>query len=254
MRWLPLLLLAGCAFDSSSSGDTAPKPARDPMYSADVATSEMVPSMSAESYGDGIRVYGALLARGVFVTLSEGDYMTASIGNETLVLVRQQNPDPGKVRYEASFPQLEPAPEVTIRFHRPSGKKSAEIKVPIPPAFTVTAENTTIKKGETLKLQVTPPPVFKSSTSTGPLIDHMRLVVIGPCIKDNEGYAVTMGTDGGGTVSTNLVTITSNEGCDVTFLLRRQVVYRSPEGFSTSNLLGVEAMQGRSFSGKMLPP
>jgi hypothetical protein len=146
-----------------------------------------------------------------------------------------------------------PSAEVTIEFHRAHGKPPAPIRVPIPPAFEVTSQATTVVKGEEVAFKVTPPPVFQSSANGGPLLDGMRVVVIGPCIGDNDGYQANVTEDGSGSFSTSLVRVNGADGCDVKFLVRRQVVYRAPEGYSTSTLLGVEAMQGRTFTGKMVP-
>ena len=99
---------------------------------------EMYASMSAQSDGTSIVVRAALLVDARFFRTDQGDYFTATIGGDTLVLSEEPHAD-AVVHYSATFPEQKTASSVVVSFVRRNGKAGAPwsvVELPAPFAIT----------------------------------------------------------------------------------------------------------------------
>jgi len=97
-------------------------------------------SMSAQSDGQTLRIYAALLDGSSFVSLDTGDVLTASIGGNDVVLVREPNDAPGDVHYTRALPAPAAETPVAIALTRPTGRISApSSQVSVASGFSITS-------------------------------------------------------------------------------------------------------------------
>jgi hypothetical protein len=131
MKHLFVVVLAastGCVVHTQTNTDPQPS------GGSDVA--QMQASFSAQSDGQTIQVYTALM-NGGFLTLSDGDALTASLDGAAPVKLLESR-DGNTVHYVGSFAQPKDKATVAIALSR-SGKTGAPASsVELPPFFTVT--------------------------------------------------------------------------------------------------------------------
>lgn len=254
-----VLPLSGCFVATTSAEEplparapTATSPAASPpeVSSSALDVSEMSASLSAQSDGKTITVYGALLHDlNQFVRLDSGDYFTATIADETIVLAR--DPDQADAHYLATFPAQKDDTNVVIALVRRSGKKDApSSSVVVPAAFKVTSKAPIgFRPGDGLKVNVAP---------LSPLANRaLEVAVEGPCLEKNLNvFPVTLAATGEGNVDTsNMVFDTSHQevtGCDVDVHVRRLAHGQIDPAFR-SGLTDFEGLQVRTFSTAVIP-
>ncbi len=122
---------------------------------------EMYPDASAQSFGDGIKVFVALheTLTGDFMVLSGNDRLTATLGSETVELTFDDSS--GRVHYVGSFLTAK-AGVVTVQLLRDAPLRSATMTLPVAPSFAVTGAPTSIRLGDVVSFAVTPAPASGS--------------------------------------------------------------------------------------------
>ncbi len=146
LGFLPLLVTlvttSGCVVTAAPVADPYIPPPTYPTTTAGVATSDMLPSMSATSHEDGTTIWAALIGRGdVFLRLGAGDALTATAGGVTQTLTL--DPTDANAHFTTHFAPLPDVTNVVVSLHRSGSEQSAlDSVVPIPSAFTVTAPST----------------------------------------------------------------------------------------------------------------
>jgi hypothetical protein len=167
------VLVAGCSSAANTTPQTRPSGALD--------TSAMWPSMSVQSYGDGARVYAALLANdgGAFLELTDGDALTATLGGVTATLTRLSPDDPGKAHYVTDFAAPADGAELTVAFARPAGKASVTVSTRIGAPFAITSPAPAgVRVGDRLVIGVAPTlPVPVASPATPHVFCHQAVAL-----------------------------------------------------------------------------
>jgi len=232
--------LAGCALHSSTPASHPPP------ESAALATNEMWPSMSAQSDGQSIRVYAAVLKGSDFVLLSDGEYFTATVGGQSIVMSREPYTDGGKIHYLATFPAQSAATDVVIDFHRANGRVEAAMSQTIvAPAFAITsAAPPSFKLGAPLSIAISPVVATKGDPT-----DRMTIAVTGDCIDDTSPTPmVTFDAEGATLFDTSLVKLKKGStGCDVGVQVRHETLGKSDAAFKNGGQTNVEGLQARSI-------
>jgi hypothetical protein len=168
---VPVLSLVGCSFKSVD----APPPAES---TSSHEITDMRASLSAQSEGDKIRVYAALLVKsGAFLDLASGDSLTATVGTETHALARVAEGD--KIHYEADFTQPPTAVAATISFHRADGRRGGDSQVMVPAPFNLTV-TPAASVSHTGSLSLDVPGVGTSAN------DFLNVDVTGVCVRDGQ--------------------------------------------------------------------
>lgn len=236
--------LAGCTVHASDT----PKPSPS---SSTLATSEMWPSMSAQTDGQTVKVYAALLKGSDFVLLADGEYFTATFAGQSIVLQREPYVDGGKIHYFATFAAPAAANDVVIAFHRLSGKiEAAQSVTTIPAAFTITSPAPpSFKIGTTLNIAISPVPVTKMDGS-----DYMTVAFNGDCLADSNPAMITFDVEGTAKVDTSKIVLKKGmTGCDVGVQIRHETRGKSDVAFSEAVNHPVEGLQARSFNTSLVP-
>jgi hypothetical protein len=250
---LPLLVIAmasGCSFHSSSSGSSGPTGGSTPPpppTSSELATSEMWPSMSAQSDGQTLKVYASVLEGSDFVDLDTGDFFVANVqGGESGIVLTKEPATPGKIHYFATFPAPQGASTVTIDFMRQHGFQSAPSSVTTVPApFTITsAAPTSVRWGTVLSLTVSPPPVISNAA-----MEQMTVAVSGACIQSADPFPVTFDTAGNAAFQTALLKPNpgTNTGCDLNVQVRHEFNGPADAAFANAGSNPVLGLQQRDF-------
>lgn len=237
--------LAGCTFHSSETTASKPPPSSDTL-----ATSEMWPSMSAQTDGQTVKVYAALLKGSDFVLLADGEYFTATFAGQSIVLKREPYVD-GKIHYFATFAAPTTASDVVIAFHRISGKsEAAQSATTIPAAFAITsAAPPSFKIGTTLNIAISPPPITKTDGT-----DFMSVAYNGDCIADSNPQPVTFDVEGVAKVDTSKIVLKKGaSGCDVGVQVRHETRGKADAAYSQPDAHPVEGLQARSFNTSLVP-
>ncbi len=208
------------------------------------SVSEMLPSMSVESDGITIKVSAALRAYSDDLRTSDGDYFTATVGEDTVVMNEQKGSEQG-VHYVATFPVQSGSAMVLIAFVRRNGKAGAPFSiVELPAPFTITSDlPASVTLGESLK-------VVASTYSS-----LAEVLVTGPCIQDMVPQMVAGGTELHFDTAQLLPKYVS-AGCDVIVELRHKALGEVDRGFLTSvgTTPVIEARQDRSFVTNLITP
>lgn len=250
-----VLPLSGCFVSSTSEPSPEPPPnlgTPTSITSGNLATSEISASLSAQSDGKTITVYAALLHDlKEFVRLDAGDYLTASIGPETIVLSPENTYDV-HTHYVATFPAGTGEQKVTVALLRRNGKEGApSSSVVIPAAFTVTSiPPVAFRPGEPLKITVAP------SLPVGSR--NLEVVIEGPCLAETKNtFPLTLTATGEGSVDTTHVAFDTTSGskvagCDVNVHVRRLAHGQIDSAFRSS-LTDFEGLQVRTFSTAVIP-
>jgi hypothetical protein len=250
-----VLPLSGCFVSTTSAPDPSPEPTPSlgpapEITSASLDVSQMSASLSAQSDGNTITVYGALLHDlNQFVRLDSGDYFTATIADETIVL--GLDPNQTAAHYQATFPAQTGDTNVVIAFVRRSGKKDAPTSaVVVPAAFKVTSiPPVAFRPGDGLKISIAPLSPVEGR--------YVEVAIEGPClVQDKNIFPVTLTETGEGSIDTsNIVFDTTNQqatGCDVDVHVRRLVQGQIDPAFR-SGLTDFEGLQVRTFSTAIIP-
>jgi hypothetical protein len=234
--------LAGCALHSSDNATPPPPP-----ESATLATNAMWPSMSAQSDGQSIRVYAAVLEGSDFVVLSDGEYFIATGAGQSIQMQREAYTDGSKIHYLATFPAQTTATNITIDFHRASGRVEAAMSQAIvAPAFAITsAAPPSFKLGTNLSIAISPVVATK-----GDVTDRMAIAVTGDCIDDTTPTTTaTFDVDGATIFDSSLIKLKKGStGCDVGVQVRHETLGKSDPAFQNGGQTNVEGLQARSFN------
>jgi len=251
------VIATGCAIRFDDDRDRSPNVSPPPQPKPRVTTSaphqvqEMTASMSAQSDENGVRVYAALLLDTDFVVLDPGDYFTATIGGDTLVMTREASTD-STVHYVATFPPVADAVDVVIAFHRPEGRVGAPyslVRVAAPFAIT-SAVPASVRRSSSLALTVSPPPQFD---------DAIYARFYGACVGTNGGYPLAFDAEGGATIPMSFVPITGGlaaSGCSLRIELRHATVGQVDSAFKRQwdgTIGSIEGLQARSLAVKLVP-
>ncbi len=235
---------------SARAPATSPAASPAEISSSLLDVSEMSASLSAQSDGKTITVYGALLHDlNQFVRLDTGDYFTATIGAESIVLAL--DPDQADPHYLAAFPAQAEDTNVVIALVRRSGKKDAPgSSVVVPAAFAVTSiPPVAFRPGDGLKVTVAP---------LSPLANRaLEVAIEGPCLARNQNiFPLTLTATGTGSIDTSsmLFDTTHQEitGCDIDVHVRRLAHGQIDPAFR-SGLTDFEGLQVRTFSTAVIP-
>lgn len=247
LTFLPVLLalpLGGCIVKSSDSNSSAHKP---PPLSSSVQTSDVWPSLSAQSDGSSVRVYAAILKGSDFVKLDTGDSFTAQIGNAEPVVLTLEPYTDDKIHYTASFPANADATNLAIALHRASGFVSAPgSKVTVPAPFRITSTPpATVKLGSVLTVKIAPVPAA-AATDT----DYWSIAVTGSCIDGDAPIRVSVDSETGqAQLDTNVLKLKQGKtGCDVGVQVRHETRGPADAAFNGASSHPVEGLQARYFS------
>ena len=237
-----VLPLAGCSFGfGDDHASSSPKP---PLASSTLATSDMWPSMSAQSDGSSLKVYAAVLKGSDFVKLDAGDFFSARVGDQDVVMTIEPYTD-GRVHYLATFPSPTSATDVVIALHRSAGRTEAtQSKTSVASPFEITsAPPASFKLGAPLTLTIAPAPA-----STG---DHMTVQLFGACLEDNQpSFPLTFDANGSAVFDTSAVRLKkgATAGCDVGVQVRHETRGPSDVAFANAAMNPVEGLQERGFT------
>jgi hypothetical protein len=247
LTFLPIVLalpLGGCILKTSDSSSSAPQ--KPPPLSSTVQTSEVWPSLSAQSDGTSLKVYAAILKSSDFVKLDTGDYFTAQIGNADPVVLTLEPYTDGKVHYSATFPASGDAADVAIAFHRATGFVSAPgSKVTVAAPFTVTSTPpATLKLGTLLTVSISPVPSTAASDN-----DYWSIAVTGDCIDDGGPFRVSVDSEtGNAQLDTSLLKLKQGAtGCDVGVQVRHETRGACDSAYNGASSHPVEGLQARVF-------
>jgi hypothetical protein len=242
MRPISFLILlsvfTGCAVHTS----TEPQP---PPTSTTLATNAMWPSMSAQSDGQTLKVYAALLKGSDFVLLDGGEYFTATVGAQSVIMSQEPYTD-GKIHYLATFAAPAVAADVVIDFHRAGGRIEAGMsRTAVAPVFTISsAAPPSVARGAVLDIAIAPSPVTKGDPT-----DRMTLAFSGTCVDNDSPHQVTFDANGHTTFDTSLVPLVKNtHGCDLSVQVRHETLGQSDPAFQNGGQNNVEGLQARSFN------
>ena len=204
-------------------------------------------SISAQSDGQSVKVYAALLVGTDFVVLDPGDYFTARVGTgDPLVMVREpdaQGTDGSKVHYLGTFVAPKDATDVIVAFNRPKGRIGAPLSVVrIAPAFAITSvPPVRLRPSDVLAVTVSPAPQ---------LGDDMKLQLHGDCVPSGGPYPLAFNADGSASFLVSRAPVTGS-GCDVRIEVRRETIGNVDSVFQRDAWGQIETMDGlqsRSFS------
>jgi hypothetical protein len=203
----------------------------------------MWPSMSAQDDGQTLKVYAALLSGSDFVVLDTGDYFTATVGNDTVVLTREPYED-GKVHYFATFPSSQEAQQVTIAFARTEGRIAAPKSTTVVAApFEITTPSPpTVKRGDVISLAISPAPSVSTSN-----LERMTIAVSGDCLEDHDPYPALFDAQGKTSFDTSPLVLKkgATAGCDIGIQVRHEYTGKSDSAFSGAVGNPVEGLQAR---------
>jgi hypothetical protein len=255
---LSLLLFASLAALAAGCTETVePMPASGPaqggeLLSGGLATDEMAASVSATAYAEGetIRVYAAILARGRFVTLSDGDALTVTAGNQSFALLRQPQTEDGTVRYMGGVRPTGGAMEITVALSRPEGKASApRTVIHVPPPFRIASTPPVeIRQSEPLAIDLAPAPRITGA-------NELLLVDFdGPCLQEKQSRRLSTDEVGRARVSlSDLALDPELKSCDVLVAVRHVQQHPVDSHFRAGFLFGfAEGVQSRGFRVKLI--
>jgi hypothetical protein len=257
LAFLLPVTVSGCAItfgDDNPPPTVSPSP---PKQTVQVTTSaphqvhEMSASMSAQADENGVKVYAALLLGTDFVVLDPGDYFTATIGAETIVMTREP-PTDTTVHYMATFPPITDAVDVVIAFHRPAGRDGAPYSlVRLAAPFEITSPiPASIRRSSSLAMTVTPPPQFD---------DGLYARFYGDCVGTNGGYPLAFDESGSASLPMTMVPVTgglSTSGCSVRVEVRHDTIGQVDSAFQRDwdgTIGSMEGLQARSITVKLVP-
>lgn len=242
MRSLLLLALASAlAAGCTVTTDSAPN--KPPPTSTTLATGDVWPSMSAQSDGQTLKVYAALLKGSDFVLLDGDESFTASVGTQTVILQREPYTNGGAIHYFATLAAPTVATDVAIAFHRTGGRTDAVSHVTVAAPFEVTSPAPpSFRIGSSLAVQISPPP------AKGDAGDRTTLAFFGDCLADSSPRAIAFDAEGAGSFDTaQLVLKKGATGCDVSVMVRHETLGKSDATFNAADAHPVEGLVGRSF-------
>lgn len=248
MRSLLLLALAlplaGCTINSSTASEPTPPPT-----SSSLATNAMWPSMSAQSDGQTLRIYAALLKGSDFVQLDDGDFLTATVGDQSIVLSREPYVE-GKIHYFATFPAPVASADVVIDFHRTAGHQAATSKTVVPASFEITSPApVSVHVGSKLTINVQPPPITSNDAT-----DRMTLAFNGDCLATTDPIAVKFDSEGSTTFDmSQLVLNKGATGCSLGVEVRHETSGPSDSAYASASGNPVAGLQARSFATSLVP-
>jgi hypothetical protein len=205
----------------------------------------MWPSMSAQSDGQTLKVYAALLRGSDFVLLDGGEYFTATASGESIIMSQEPYTDGGKIHYVATFAAPVAATDVVIDFHRAGGRVEAAMSTAtIAPAFTITSTAPpSFARGTVLDVAISPLPITKS----GPT-DRMAILFAGTCVDNDSPHQLTFDAQGHTAFDTSLIPLVKNtHGCDLDVMIRHETLGKSDPGFQNGGQNNVEGLQARGF-------
>lgn len=246
---LAILPLAGCSFGfGDDHASSSPKP---PIASSTLATSDMWPSMSAQSDGSSLKVYAAVLKGGDFVKLDAGDFFSAKVDDQDVVMTIEPYTD-GKVHYLATFPSPTTATDVVIALHRSAGRTEAlQSKTTVPSAFEITsAPPASFRLGAPLTLSIAPPPAPPPAATPASTGDQMTVQFFGTCLEDQPALPLTFDANGSATFDTNALHLKKDAtaGCDVGVQVGHETSGPSDAAFANAAMNPVEGLQERGFT------
>jgi hypothetical protein len=215
-----------------------------PPTSSTLATNEMWPSMSAQSDGQFLHVYAALLKGSTFVDLDTGDFFTASIaGGDAIVLVKE--PDtPGKIHYTTSVAAPSAEVDVVIALHRPQGMVSAATShVTVAAPFSVTTPiAASFRHGDPMSFTIAPPPAVANNGAQGMTLDFS-----GTCIEAVGPFPLAFDASGKATFDTGKIVFANGpHTCDVTVQIRHETSGPGDPAYQSRQT--VEGLFARTFS------
>jgi hypothetical protein len=251
MRRIALLSLVFFPLFACSFSTTGSAPPPTPKSSV-LATSVMWPSMSAQSDGQTLKVYAAVLKDSDFVELDTGDFFVASVqgGQSGIVLSREPDTN-GKIHYFATFPSPAAASAVTIAFNRGTGFLAAPSSTTtVPPPFTITSPAPgTLKLGSPLGVTISPAPVI-----AGGAMEQMTIAVSGTCLQDSNPLPLTFDTAGNATFDTHMLKLVqgATAGCDVYVQVRHEFNGPADAAFANASTNPVLGLQQRGFQTSLL--
>jgi hypothetical protein len=237
--------VVACSFNAESGAGSTPAPET---YSSAVPTSDMWPSMSAQTQGGTVTVYAAVLqSGGSFLTLSDGDYFSAAVGDHAGLLAMEPGTPPGVVHYTANFPAPADSASVISGLIRAGSNASApSTQLVLAAPFEITsAPPASFKYGTTLAITIapasTPPPVTLS--------DYWSMDIIGPCMADNHEPSVIAAPASDGTIlfDTSQIPMKQAEpGCAVSVQVRHETRGTGDPAYHSG--ADVEGLQARLFA------
>ena len=203
--------------------------------------------MSAQSDGTSLKVYAAVLKSSDFVKLDTGDFFSAKVGEQDVVMSVEPYTD-GKVHYVATFASPMVATDVIIALHRSAGHAEAlQSKTTVAGAFEITSPPpTSLKLGTRLALTVSPAPAPAPST-TG---DQMTVQFFGSCLEDQPSLSLTFDAEGSASFDTSAIHLKKDatRGCDVGVQVRHETRGPADTAFANAPAHPVEGLQTRGFT------
>jgi hypothetical protein len=225
-RALGLVLLGatGCVLHSTNSGTPQP--------SGGAETSQIQASLSAQSDGQTIQVYAALM-KDAFLELSAGDALTASLGGGAPIKLLESR-DGETVHYVGSLPQPKDKATVTIAFTRGTGAGATSSSVDLPPFFTAQPLPAQVTKSGTLPIRL-----------TGYTQYFAAIEVKGACIQGDGRLTFQLDPSQHADVALSQLTFTNGASfpCDVDVYVRSELSGKCDPAFkTTSSFEGLEQL------------
>lgn len=152
----PLLALVPLALGACSA-HTSPSTTSQEHSSTEFTTDKLHPSMSAQSDGQYLTVFGAVLADGAGLVKVDGtDWLTASLDGGPDLVLDWQNDDPPHYTVKAVAPSK--AVDAVVTLHRANGEV-AHVNLHVPGAFDLTGTlPTDVKRDDLVTVHVSPAP------------------------------------------------------------------------------------------------
>jgi hypothetical protein len=209
----------------------------------------MWPSMSAQSDGQTLKIYAAVLKGSDFVELDGGEYFSATVGAQSVVMTREPYVD-GKIHYFATFAAPIASANVDIDFHRTPGHQAAHSTTLLPASFEITSPAPpNVRVGSTITISVQPPPTTKNSET-----DRMTIGLNGDCLAPHDPYPVTF--DAEGSVQFDMKEVVLNKGatgCSLGVEVRHETNGPSDPAYASAAGNPLAGLQVRSFSTSLIP-
>ena len=201
--------------------------------------------MSAQSDGTSLKVYAAVLKGSDFVKLDTGDFFSAKVGEQDVVMTVEPYTD-GKVHYLATFASPTVATDVVIALHRSAGRAEAlQSKTSVAGAFEITSPPpASLKLGTRLALPVSPSPARPSAG------DQTTVQFFGACLEDQPSLALTFDAEGSASFDTSAIHLKKDAtgGCDVGVQVRHETRGPADTAFANALTNPVEGLQTRGFT------
>lgn len=240
--YLAALPLVACSMHMDSS---TPPP---PTLSTEVATHDLYPSTSAQSDGQTLTVYAALLGKGHFVKIAAPDQLGAVIDGAPEQPLTLQPSSGSSPHYSLSVPAKTTETHVIIHLTR-ANQEVDSIALTVAPAFALGTTPQLIKDKSTVTVQVTPTPTI-DQTKTLFERDSWDLYLDGPCV---DASVPISGTIQGDSVSWNLSSMVrpknAASSCAVTMKVQHMTIGKADAVFSQpwpTDVIGVQERRAAS--------